>query len=48
MTSPAMPLDVLASSLQQPEDDVFLLNYDPPLAIPFTRRNEVVAKVGGP
>jgi len=43
----AVLLDVLTRSSLQPEGEVFLLNYDPPFAIPFLRRNEVAVKLAG-
>ena len=41
----AQLLGVLAKSRWQPEATVFQLNYDPPFAIPFLRRNEVAVEV---
>jgi len=43
----AILMSVLAKSQWKPEGQVFLLNYDPPFAIPFLRRNEVAVAVGG-
>jgi len=41
----ALLLSVLAKSAWRPKGDVFQLNYDPPFAIPFLRRNEVAVDV---
>ena len=41
----AVLLGVLAKSSWQPKGEVFQLNYDPPFAIPFLRRNEVAVGV---
>jgi hypothetical protein len=41
----AVLLGVLAKSAWRPKGDVYQLNYDPPFAIPFLRRNEVAVDV---
>jgi hypothetical protein len=38
-------LRVLKSSAWKPNGEVYQLNYDPPFAIPFLRRNEVAVMV---
>jgi hypothetical protein len=42
----AILMGVLAKSRWKPQGGIFQLNYDPPFAIPFLRRNEVAVDVG--
>lgn len=44
----AVLLAVLARASRRPAGEVFLLNYDPPFAIPFLRRNEMAVELAAP